>query len=132
MKVRRPNRKVVAVAAVFALGATAVGIAVAAVTSSTTLADTPSARLLVVRSEADGLDSGWHQHPGPAIVQVQEGHFMIYQRSCAPTIVGPGETYIEVPYLPVRGVATGVVRWTTTFIIPNGVPPATPVASPCD
>ena len=76
----------------------------------------------VVRRVAEGFDSGWHIHPGPAIVQVQEGSVDIYQGSCTPKTLGPGDTYIEVPHMPVRAVATGHFAWTTTFII-NGSDP---------
>ena len=127
------SRKAIAVgAAAFAVAALGVGIAVAAITSQTTVADSSAVRLLSVRSAADDLDSGWHKHPGPAIVQVQAGYLKLYQGSCEPTVVGPGETFIEVPELAIRGVAKGHVEWTTTFVIPQGVPPASPVTTdPC-
>ena len=127
------SRKAIAFgAAVLAGAALGVGIAVAAITSQTIVADSSAVRLLSVRSAADDLDSGWHKHPGPAIVQVQAGFLKLYQGSCEPTIVGPGETFIEVPELPIRGVAKGHVEWTTTFVIPQGVPPASPVTTdPC-
>jgi hypothetical protein len=127
------SRKAIAFAAAALAGAAlGVGIAVAAITSQTTVADSSAVRLLSVRSAADDLDSGWHKHPGPAIVQVQAGFLKLYQGSCEPTIVGPGETFIEVPELPIRGVAKGHVEWTTTFVIPQGVPPASPVTTdPC-
>ena len=131
IKARRPNKRIALAVAMLVLVACSVGIAVAAVTSQQVLTDTTSVRLRIVRTAADGFDSGWHEHPGPAIVQVQEGYFKIYQRSCAPTIVAPGETYVEVPNLPVRAVANGEIKWTTTLIIPSGEPPLTPVESPC-
>ena len=37
--------------------------------------------------------------------------------------IGAGETYIEVPHLAVRAVATGHIAWTTTQIV-NGADPA--------
>ena len=110
------------------LGVTA-GIAVAA---STVARDTTDVRLRVIQSEfPDGFDSGWHTHPGPVIVQVQEGYFKIYQGSCQPTVVQKGDTYLEVPLVPIRAVATGPVKWTTSQILPNADAPASPVASPC-
>lgn len=131
MKALRLNMKTALAVATLAVAASAVGIAVAAVTSQEVLTDTNDVRLRIVRTAADDFDSGWHTHPGPAIVQVQEGFFKIYQGSCAPTIVGPGETYVEVPNLPVLAVAKGEIKWTTTLILPSGVPPATTVDSPC-
>jgi hypothetical protein len=96
-------------------GATA-AIAIPAVTSQTVINDTGKVNLRIVRTAADGFDSGWHVHPGVAIVQVQEGSFQITQGSCTPTTVSAGQTYIEVPHLPVRAVATGHIVWTTTLI----------------
>ena len=95
--------------------------------------DTNNVRLIVSHTvDPDGLDSGWHTHPGPAIVQVEKGFFKIFQGGCEPTIVGPGETYIETPAQPVRAVAKDAITWTTTLILPQGVPPRTDVAtSPC-
>jgi quercetin dioxygenase-like cupin family protein len=105
------------------------GIGVAA---STTVVDTQSVRLRVVQSDfANGFDSGWHLHPGPVIVQVTRGQFKFYQGTCRPKIVHQGETYLEVPYRPVRAVATGHIAWTTSMILPVPGAPMTPVNSPC-
>jgi hypothetical protein len=115
-----------------AAASASVGVAIAGITSQTVVTDSSAVRLLSVRSEANDLDSGWHQHSGPAIVQVQEGFLKIYQGGCEPNVVGPGETFVEVPGLPVRGTAKGYVKWTTTFVIPQGVPPAQPLTTdPC-
>ena len=106
-----------------------VGIGYAA---STVVRDTTSVRLRVIQSEfADGFDSGWHMHPGVVIVQVQEGSFRIYQGSCRATVVHRGETYLEVPFVPVRAVAKGNVKWTTSQILPSTDPPMTIVPNPC-
>ncbi|MGH2655197.1 MAG: cupin domain-containing protein [Actinomycetota bacterium] len=108
---------------------------VAAQVTSTVLADTNTVRLRIVRTEATGgFDSNWHTHQGPAIVQVQEGRFKIFQESCEPKVVGPGETYIEIPGVPVRAVAKGDITWTTTLVLPNsapGDPMAAPASDPC-
>ena len=126
------SKRIAVAVAVFAAATLGVGIGVAAITSQNIVADSSAVRLLSVRSEADGLDSGWHKHPGLAIVQVQEGFLKLYQGSCEPNVVGPGETFIEVPELAIRGVANGHVAWTTTFVIPQGVSPASPVTTdPC-
>lgn len=104
-----------------------------AVVTQVVLVDRADSYMRIVRSTADasGVQVGWHTHPGPAIVQVEEGRFKIFQGRCRPTVVGPGETYIEIPDVPVRAVAKGEITWTTTLIVPNGVPLATPVDSPC-
>jgi quercetin dioxygenase-like cupin family protein len=123
-------------AAAFVVAAVGVGVAVATV-STTVLTDTNSVRLRIVRSEftpsADqlGFSSGWHTHPGPVIVQVQEGYLKITQGTCHPNVIGPGETYVETPELPVLGTADKEVKWTTSFILPVGAAPATPASDPC-
>lgn len=112
-----------------ALVAGGIGIGLAV---STTVIDTSNVRLRVIQSEfADGFDSGWHTHPGAVIVQVQTGSLKIYQGTCQPVVVQKGETYLEIPLVPARAVGTGELKWTTTQIIPVGVAPLTPVASPC-
>lgn len=80
---------------------------------------------------ASGFTSGWHVHPGPAIVAVTRGSFQIFQFGCEPTIVSAGQAYIETPGVPVNAVAVGETEWTTTLLLPIGAPPATPVDSPC-
>ena len=131
MSVLRSKKIVVLVAAaVVAAALAAVGIS--AVLSQTVVADVTNIHLRIVRTHANDFDSGWHTHPGLAIVQVQEGSLQITQGSCTAKTVGPGETYIEVPYTPVRAVATGDVRWTTTFLVKYEEPVLTPLTtSPC-
>ncbi len=104
----------------------------ASVALATHVAGAQPAEVLITRTvDPDGLDSGWHIHPGPVIVQVEQGAFRLYQGSCAPRIIGPGETYIEVPNVPVRAVAKDAVTWTTTLVIPDSSAPRTNVADPC-
>jgi quercetin dioxygenase-like cupin family protein len=107
----------------------AVGIALAA---SMVIIDTTDVRLRVVQSEFEnGFDSGWHIHPGPVIVQVQEGNFKIYQGGCEPNVVHAGDSYIEVPFVPVRAIAKGRIRWTTSQILPVGFAAQDPAGPPC-
>jgi quercetin dioxygenase-like cupin family protein len=126
------SKKTIALAA-----AALVAVALAATALSGVLAqDVPvdtvgGIHFRVVSTSADGFDSGWHTHPGLAIVQVREGSLQITQGSCTPKTVGPGETSIEVPYTPVRAVATGKVVWTTTFLLKLEDPERTAVPSPC-
>jgi quercetin dioxygenase-like cupin family protein len=128
MRAFRPSKKIVLALAIVAV-TSAAGVAVAA---QTIVTDTDNVHLRIVKSQFDdGFDSGWHTHPGPAIVQVQQGRFKIFQGTCEPTTVSAGETYIEVPNDPVLAVAKGEIEWTTTLIYETGRPAATPVASPC-
>ena len=115
---------------------TALAGLVATVSASVALAThvpgSVSAEVLISRTaDPDGLDSGWHTHPGPVIVQVEEGYFKFYQGSCAPKIVGPGETYIEVPNMPIKAVSKDAITWTTTLVIPDSAAPRTNVGDPC-
>ena len=109
--------------------ATCVGVVIAA---SVVVTDTTNVRLRVVQSDfPEGYDSQWHTHPGPAIVQVQEGVFKIYQGGCEPKLVPEGETFIEVPLVPVRAISKGPIKWTTTQILPATELPGPPTANPC-
>jgi hypothetical protein len=109
------------------LAAFSISIALAATApAQKTLADTyGNLRLRIVESDytatsADPTyDSGWHTHPGPAIVQVKSGTFDITQVGCTPTKVGPGQTFIEIPNTPVRAVSEGAIKWTTTLLLWN-------------
>ncbi len=118
MRFLRSKKFPVLLAGVVTAGITA-AIAFSAVISQSVITDTTSVHLRVQRTIADGFDSGWHVHPGIAIVQVEEGAIQIYENSCIPKTVGPGETSIEIPFRPVRAIATGHVVWTTTFVL-NG------------
>jgi len=107
------------------------GVAVVLAQRQTARVDTNNVRLRVVESECNTFDSGWHTHPGPVIVQVREGTFKIYQTAdphgdSAPHVVHEGETYIETPFVPVRAISKGPIKWTTSMILPVGVDPADP------
>jgi hypothetical protein len=126
------------------VGSAGVGVAFATVTS-TVLSDTHPAggsanevRLRVVRNvfvpsaDQPTFSSGWHTHPGPVFFQVQEGRVKITQGPpCRTTILGPGETYIEIPEHPVLATAKRAAMWTTSFVLPADRPLMTPVAAPC-
>jgi len=115
------------------LGAVAIGVPIA-VAAATELRNTTDVRLRVVTGEfADGFDSGWHTHPGPVIVQVEEGAFKMYQNGCEPTVVQKGETFVEIPFVPIRAVAKGYIKWTTSQVLPAADAPQTNLAeSLCD
>ena len=68
------------------------------------------------------------------IVQVQSGYLKITQNTCNPNVIGPGETYVETPNVPVIATADKATSWTVTEIFPNGVPGSSdrvPATSPC-
>ncbi len=118
MRLLRSKKFLVLLGGIVAAGIGA-AIAIAAVTSQSVITDTTSVHLRIQKTIADGFDSGWHVHPGIAIVQVQEGSIQIYENGCTPKTVAAGDTSIEVPFQPVRAIATGHVVWTTTFVL-NG------------
>jgi quercetin dioxygenase-like cupin family protein len=138
LHVLRWKKRWIAFAVLVLGGAVGVGFAAATV-AATVLHDTHDVRLRIVRSEfvpsADQptFTSGWHTHPGPVIVQVQEGYLKITQATCNPNVIGPGETYVETPELPVLATANKPVKWTTSMILPDSPPNplATPASSPC-
>jgi hypothetical protein len=111
MRVLRGKRWIVLAAFVVG-GAVGAGIA-SAVTTTTTVADTNTVRERIATVTTDGgFSSGWHIHPGPVILQVQDGYLKITQATCHPNVVGPGETYIEAPRSsrPRRGKQGGNVH----------------------
>ena len=116
MRVLR-SKKVIALAGAVLAAAALAAVGLSGVLSQTVEADGTNIHFRVVHTVANGFDSGWHIHPGLAIVQVQQGSFQITQGSCTPKTLNAGDTYIEVPYVPVRAVATGNVEWTTTFLV---------------
>jgi quercetin dioxygenase-like cupin family protein len=124
-----PTRRTMVAGLALTAAGLAVGIVIAA---SMVVLDTTNVRLRIVQSEfEDGFDSGWHTHPGPVIVQVQEGNFKIYQGGCEPIVVHAGDSYIEVPFVPVRAVAKGRIIWTTSQILPAGFTAQDPAVPPC-
>lgn len=122
-----------------ALMAAAVGAAVMAAASFagiwnvTVSQDTTSVRLRVVQNTAGNLDSGWHSHPGLVIVTMQKGTLAFTSAiSCTTKSYGPGESFIEDPYVPGRAVGVGELAWTTTYVLGYGDPLSIPVATnPC-
>jgi hypothetical protein len=131
MRIVRSRKAIVTLACTVVAAAVLAGTALSGLISQTIVRDSTSVHLRVVRSVADAYDSGWHTHPGPAIVQVQEGSFQITQGTCTPTTVSAGQTYVEVPFLAVRAVSTGRVVWTTTLVGPQEDALLTPTTSPC-
>jgi AraC-like protein len=137
MPVPKSPRGLLALGTVLLVGAVGVGVA-SAMVMSTVLADTNVVRERIVRTnftpspDQPRFDSGWHIHPGVVIVQVQEGQLQITQ-GCRTHNLGPGDTYIEVPFLPVDATAKRAVTWTSTLILADstpGTPDRTPASEP--
>jgi quercetin dioxygenase-like cupin family protein len=130
------NKKWIVLAILVVAATVGVGVAVATVTS-TNLADTTAVRLRIDRTvytpsaDQPEFSSGWHTHPGPVIIQVQSGHLKLTQGTCHPNVVGPGETYVETPELPVLATANKAATWTATLIVPVGAALRTNASDPC-
>jgi len=121
MRILRTKKWAVLIAFVVG-GAIGAGAAIAA-TTTTVAADTNTVRERIAQISTDGgFNSGWHIHPGPVIVQVQDGYLKITQNTCNPTVVGPGDTYIETPGQPVLATADHATKWTITEFLPNSAP----------
>lgn len=131
MRVLR-SKKMIALAGAVLVTAALAATGLSAVWATVVHVDTVGGiHFRVASTSADGFDSGWHTHPGLVVVQVREGSLQMTQANCATKTVGVGETFIEVPFQPLRAVATGRAVWTTTFLTKSEDPVATPVASPC-
>jgi hypothetical protein len=127
------SKKLLVLAAFVVGGAIGAGIA-SALTTTTVIVDTNVVRERIARITTDGdFSSGWHIHPGPVIVQVQDGFLHFTQNTCNVTVVGPGETYIETPGVPIDLEVNKPATWTITEILPNtvGSPDRTPAPDPC-
>src|SRR5438105_1381032 len=126
MRVPRSTRGLLALGSVLLVVGVGVGVASATVIS-TVLKDTNVVRERIVRTHftpsasQPQFNAGWHIHPGVVIVQVQSGHLTITQ-GCRAHRLGPGDTYIEVPFLPVNATATSEVKWTSTLILADSHP----------
>ncbi len=84
--------------------------------------DTNNVRLHVQHISTSNFDSGWHTHPGAAIVQLEQGSFTYTGDNCVKKTYGPGDTFIEIPYTPARVVGVGYAKFTVTYLVGHGVP----------
>lgn len=134
MRILRSKKLIALVATVLvAVAASAVGIAATrAVISRTVLADGENIHYSVIKFVADDYDSGWLMHPGLVFVQVQQGSLQIQSAdNCTAKTVGPGETFVKTPYTPTRGVSSGRVVFTATFLVRYEEPLLIPAKNPC-
>lgn len=86
----------------------------------------PSDFIVVDLTVAPGGTTGWHSHPGPALVIVKEGVFTLYDgddRRCRPHRYGPGQAFVDQGGGHVhigRNETRRPVKLLVTFIVPKG------------
>jgi quercetin dioxygenase-like cupin family protein len=72
-----------------------------------------------------GGQSGWHVHPGPAVVTVMSGELTLDQENCSSAVYSTGQVAVE-PTGDVHRVrnigTTDLVFWVTFLDIPVGSP----------
>ena len=69
--------------------------------------------------------SGWHTHPGLVLVTVLSGSVVMYDATCAATVIPAGTSFIESGDSPglIRNESTTVpVDVVATYIVPSGTP----------
>lgn len=77
--------------------------------------------------------TGWHYHPGPSIVIVEQGIASVYQAddpTCTPVTVPAGSGFTEpggIDVHRVRNETTGVLKVRVIQIVPAGMPRTIPV-----
>jgi hypothetical protein len=80
---------------------------------------------------APGDSSGWHHHPGFAIVTVKSGTLTLYTKRCKPMPVGAGQSDVESGRFTLarnEGTVEAVVY--VTFVVPHGSERIIPTSAP--
>ena len=82
-----------------------------------------------------GGNSGWHSHPGPAMVIVKTGTLTLYHgadRSCSPTPHPAGTSFVEQGGMVHIARNEGAVdaTMTATYFVPTGAPQRIDEAAP--
>jgi quercetin dioxygenase-like cupin family protein len=76
---------------------------------------------------APGGQTGWHSHPGPAIVVVKSGSFTLYDGDCAATTYSAGKVFVDSGYGHVHigrnEGTTSAELWVTYLDVPVGESP---------
>ena len=113
------------------LGVVLATVAYGAIVGRQVLAEGSSLQFRFERltSDAAGFDSGWHIHPGIVFFQVESGSVQIFQGSCTARTLNAGDSYIEVPWKPIRATSSGAAVWTTSVFVPTGQALSVPLSS---
>lgn len=127
------SRKSIALAAAVLGAAVLAAVGLAGIWNTTVSLDTGNVRMRVVHNTAGNFDSGWHIHPGLVVVTMTKGSFAFTNgATCTTKTYGPGDTFIETPYVAGRAVGLGELAFTVTYFVAYEAPLAVPVTtSPC-
>lgn len=75
---------------------------------------------------APGAHTGWHSHPGPALVTVKSGTFRYQASDCSYVDYGPGASIVDpgggVVHIG-RNAGTGDLELEVTYLLPPGAAP---------
>ena len=80
-----------------------------------------------------GGHTGWHSHPGPALVVIKSGTFTLYDGddpSCTPHVFDTGSAFVDRGGGHVhigRNEGTTAVELSVTYLLPVGAAPRTDV-----
>ena len=73
-----------------------------------------------------GGSTGWHVHPGPALVTVKTGRLTLHRaKGCRTRTFGAGQTFLEFGPDDVnltRNATSAVTETVVTFLLPVGAP----------
>jgi hypothetical protein len=125
------SRAVIVPLVALVLGVVLATVAYGAIVSRQVLAEGSNLQYRFERqtSDASGFDSGWHIHPGVVIFQVESGSVQIFQGSCTARTLNAGDSYIEVPWKPIRATSSGAAVWTTSLFIAAGQALSVPLSA---
>lgn len=72
---------------------------------------------------APGATTGWHSHPGLALIAVTQGTMTLYAPDCSSRTYASGASFVESGNVPMvgRNETAGDVVLTVTFVAPRGV-----------
>jgi quercetin dioxygenase-like cupin family protein len=70
-----------------------------------------------------GTDTGWHTHPGPAVVSVVKGELR-YEDACRRATYGPGTGFVDAGFGHVHHAIAGSdgAEFYVTYLLPHGAP----------
>ena len=169
MRKLRGNGRLVAVGSALIVGLVLTGVAAALTPSLGVLADANTTTTVKIDEgplkmksrepirvrymhvgRTDGLNSGWHTHPGPEIIAVKEGTLTLTvartrrgdddddddgeggsaSTRCETVVLTAGQAYIGRPNVPFIVTASGPIEFTVAHLLPVGAPFSTPAAAP--